>query len=128
MENSNMSLSQKSKNVTRAHPYAQTQRQKSIQQQTSVNGAIGNALTKKSTNQTSNIKPTNKGQSIISNYDLNSPYSYEDYSSKWDSASIRNVSSFTKQTTNSSSNFIFSVFLLSFINALFKLYFIYSKN
>ncbi len=109
-----MSFSQKSKNSTRAHPYAQSQRQKSTIQQTSAN-SISNALAKKSTNhQTSSVRPTNKVQSrqnIISNYDLNPSYSYEDYSSKWgNSTSTKNVSSINNKSATNSSKFWINIF------------------
>lgn len=104
-----MSFSQKAKNSTRAHPYAQSPRQKSTIQQTNAN-SISNVLAKKSTNlQTSSVRPTSKVQSrqnIISNNDLNPSYSYEDYSSRWgNSTSTKNVPSFNNKSATNSSKF-----------------------
>ena len=109
MENANTSLSQKLKNATRAHPYAQSQQRQNKAAQTG-SPSIKSALAKRTiADQGRNVKPISKAQSKqSSNFEPDS-YMYEDYFSASVSANTsRNAASIINKTnSNNSSNLIF---------------------
>ena len=103
MDHANMSLSQKLKNATRAHPYAPTQQRQNTIAQTGSN--IKSAIAKKNNDQGRSVKSVSKAQNASSNYEPDS-YMYEDYFSTSVSANTsRNAASTSNKTnSNNSSN------------------------
>jgi hypothetical protein len=127
MENANTSLSQKIKNATRAHPYAQTQQRQNAIAQTGP--SIKSALAKKNVDQGRSVKSISKAPNASANYEPDS-YMYEDYFSTSVSANTsRNAASISNKTNyNNSSNLNFFLLQLFSVYLHIHIFKIFSKK